>query len=60
MVRKKFLNEVKQSLLSIDDKAIIILFGSRARGDASKDSDWDFLIVTHKTAGLDLQKNNSQ
>ena len=26
----------------------IILFGSRARGDFSKDSDWDFLIMIDK------------
>ncbi len=26
----------------------IILFGSRARGDHSKDSDWDILVVTGK------------
>ena len=26
----------------------IILFGSRARGDARSDSDWDFLVVTGK------------
>ena len=26
----------------------IILFGSRARGDAKPDSDWDFLVVTGK------------
>ncbi len=27
----------------------IILFGSRARGDHSKSSDYDFLIITKKT-----------
>jgi|YNPMSStandDraft_1061717.scaffolds.fasta_scaffold35369_2 predicted nucleotidyltransferase len=26
----------------------IILFGSRARGEANEDSDWDFLIVVDK------------
>lgn len=26
----------------------ILLFGSRARGDARYDSDWDFLVVTPK------------
>jgi len=26
----------------------IILFGSRARGDYRKDSDWDFLVVTDR------------
>ena len=38
--------KVKQSILSIDKDAEIILFGSRARGDARPDSDWDFLFLT--------------
>ncbi len=45
--------KVKQSILSIDKDAEIILFGSRARGDARPDSDWDFLFLTA------LQVNNS-
>jgi predicted nucleotidyltransferase len=31
----------------------IILFGSRARGDEKKESDWDFLVIIDK----DLDKN---
>jgi len=38
--------KVKQCILSIDKDAEIILFGSRARGDARPDSDWDFLFLT--------------
>jgi len=30
----------------------IILFGSRARGDFSKYSDYDFLIITEKTFNI--------
>lgn len=39
---------VKKYILLADDTATIILFGSRARGDAEIDSDWDFLILTQK------------
>ncbi len=39
-------HKVKDSLLSIDKDAEVILFGSRARGDARADSDWDFLFLT--------------
>jgi predicted nucleotidyltransferase len=57
MKRKEFLNKIKQAVLTIDDKAVIILFGSHARGDARKDSDWDILVVTNKQAGVKLQNN---
>lgn len=57
MKHKEFLKKIKRAVLTLDDKAEIILFGSRARGDAGKDSDWDILIVTNKQAGIDLQNN---
>lgn len=40
---------VKKNILIADDTATVILFGSRARGDAENDSDWDFLVLTQKT-----------
>jgi len=43
------LTTVKKRIKSVDPKAKIILFGSRARNDAKKDSDWDFLILTEAT-----------
>jgi predicted nucleotidyltransferase len=36
---------VKGVVDSIDNRAKVILFGSRARGDYRSDSDWDFLII---------------
>ncbi len=39
-------NKVKEIIKSIDPKAQVILFGSRARGDNNSSSDWDFLILT--------------
>lgn len=38
--------KVKTSVRQIDPKAKVILFGSRARGESNKYSDWDFLILT--------------
>ena len=40
--------EVKKAIAKIDKKALVILFGSRARGDSKPESDWDFLIITPK------------
>ena len=39
---------VKKQVELADSSAKVILFGSRARGDAAKDSDWDFLILTQR------------
>jgi len=36
---------IRTEIKRIDPKAKIVLFGSRARGDAKKDSDWDLLIL---------------
>lgn len=33
----------------IDTTASVILFGSRARGDAENESDWDFLVLAQQT-----------
>ncbi len=43
---KEVADAVKEVTLSADADASVYLFGSRARGDASEESDWDFLILT--------------
>ena len=45
MKREALLKHVKQTLHEIEPDADIILYGSRARGDAHSESDWDFLIL---------------
>ena len=47
-LEKKIFEQVKTKVLAIDPEAKIILFGSRARGDQRKESDWDFLILTKR------------
>lgn len=42
----EFLQAIKRSVQEIDPLAEVWLFGSRARGDARDDSDWDFLVLT--------------
>ena len=46
MTDAEFLQEVKRNVQEIDPQAEVWLFGSRARGDARDDSDWDFLVLT--------------
>jgi predicted nucleotidyltransferase len=46
--RKSLFKKVKTVVHDFDPDAKILLFGSRARGDNRKDSDWDFMIITNK------------
>lgn len=50
MTDELFLQEVKRYVHEIDPQAEVWLFGSRARGDAREDSDWDFLVLTEQPA----------
>ena len=40
--------QIKEKLRKVAPEAKAILFGSRARGDAKKESDWDVLILLDK------------
>lgn len=42
---RKFQNRINEVTQKADPHAEIILFGSRARGDNRKNSDWDVLIL---------------
>jgi uncharacterized protein len=44
--------QIKSIVQSILPEAKVILFGSRARGDNNKDSDYDFLLITKKQFSL--------
>ena len=45
MDRDVLLKQVKEAVLKIEPTAGVILYGSRARGDANAESDWDFLVL---------------
>ncbi len=46
---RDFAEAVKKRVALYDPEAKAILFGSRARGDAEPDSDWDLLVLTKMT-----------
>jgi predicted nucleotidyltransferase len=45
MDKQQFINRVSASVHDSDPEAEVYLYGSRARGDNSPDSDWDLLIL---------------
>jgi len=47
---------VKQAVTALDPNAEVILYGSRARGTNSANSDWDFLIITGTCAHRELKQ----
>ncbi len=48
MNRKKILKYIKETVRKVSPEAIIILYGSEARGDSKPDSDVDILILVNK------------
>ncbi len=55
---KIFISDVVRRELSSRGLTLrkLLLFGSRARGDARKHSDWDFLVVTDKPVDWSLKR----
>jgi predicted nucleotidyltransferase len=52
----EILQLIKSSVNEVIPDAKIILFGSRARGDSHKESDWDFLILTNHLISKETEK----
>lgn len=43
------IQQIKSNVHDIDPQAEVWLYGSRARGDARPDSDWDILVLSPKS-----------
>jgi len=46
--RTKIIKMIRDTIREAEPTAQIILYGSRARGDAREDSDWDVLAIVDK------------
>lgn len=47
-VKASIQQQIKEIIKGMDDSATAILYGSRVKGTARKDSDWDVLILLNK------------
>jgi predicted nucleotidyltransferase len=52
---KSLLARCREEVLKVEPFAEVILYGSRARGDASQLSDYDLLIITDRDATLERE-----
>ena len=57
MSNQEILNTIKSTVHSLIPDARVLLFGSRARGDFNKQSDFDVLVITKKTFPLREKRN---
>ncbi len=48
--------KIKETILTFDPGADIVLYGSQASGAASPESDWDFLILTEYELEYQIKK----
>lgn len=55
---EKILNLIRTTIREVEPNAQIILYGSRARGDAHKGSDWDVLVIVDKPRLTVEEKGN--
>ncbi|MFT7033272.1 MAG: putative nucleotidyltransferase [Cyclobacteriaceae bacterium] len=47
---------IRENISDIDPNAEVILYGSRARGEEKKDSDWDVLVLTSYPVNIQKER----
>ena len=55
-IESHIISRIREEIKTIDSRAKIILFGSRARGDSKIDSDWDILILIDSPVNVNIER----
>lgn len=55
--RTKYIGKlIRQNINSVDSAAVVILYGSRAKGNEHTESDWDILVLTDNPVDLKMER----
>jgi uncharacterized protein len=53
----KITDKIKATVMSLDPEAEVYIYGSRARGDALTESDWDVMVITPRHVTPQLKRS---
>lgn len=53
---KQIGERIRTNIHQVDPEADVILYGSRARGNERKDSDWDILVLTNDAIDINRER----